>query len=312
MQCCQESTVQPFRHSPLQRVFGIEHRLPADLTSYDVYAPDTVYDLASTDASFEDSRQIREAAMKAHAEVSIRDRIQDSVLARPCFQTVLRTDDVIMVWKTNPPSKRGRWVGPGVCIGTHRGSVWVTFSNALRHCPSGLVQNRNAQLVQRTPTHHVAENDFGTIRRLNLKKIHTKCFVEAKDPRQRCWKRGFWRMPFGCTCWTLELSSHVVVNLWSGTTETKSPQEFLLARVPTIVMDILNYLPLARCQRFPDNCFTVATVLIVRGISSVTISSAPLPSGSSSCCSVSIGKEQAMFKSFRSDRHCAARRFCGV
>ena len=28
-----------------------------------------------------------------------------------------------MAWKTNPPSKRGRWVGPGVCIGTHRGGV---------------------------------------------------------------------------------------------------------------------------------------------------------------------------------------------
>ena len=45
--------------------------------------------------------------MKAHAEVSIRDRVEDSVRARPRTQTVLRADDVIMVWKTNPPSKRG-------------------------------------------------------------------------------------------------------------------------------------------------------------------------------------------------------------
>ena len=89
------------------------------------------------------------------------------------------------------------------------------------------------------PTHHVAENNFGTVWRLDLKKVQTKCFVEAKSPRQRCWKSGFWRMTFGCTCWTLELSSHIVKNLWSGTTETKSPQELLLARVPTIVMDIL-------------------------------------------------------------------------
>ena len=62
MQCCQESTVQPFR-----------------LLS----SPASVYDLAATDASFEESRQIREAAMKAHAEVSIRDLIEDSVRARP-------------------------------------------------------------------------------------------------------------------------------------------------------------------------------------------------------------------------------------
>ena len=108
-------------YSPLQRVFGIGHRLPADLTSDDVCAPDP----AATDASFEESRQIREAAMKAHAEVPIRDRIEDSVRARPRTQTVLRADDVIMVWKTDLPSKRGQWVGLGVCIGTHRGCVWV-------------------------------------------------------------------------------------------------------------------------------------------------------------------------------------------
>ena len=83
--------------SPLQRVFGIGHRLPADLTSDDVYAPDPVSDLAATDASFEEFRQVREAAMKAHAEVSFRDRIEDFVRARPRTQTVLRADDVIMV-----------------------------------------------------------------------------------------------------------------------------------------------------------------------------------------------------------------------
>ena len=68
-------------YSPLQRVFGIGHRLPADLTSDDMYGPDPIYDLAATDASFEESRQIREAAMKAHAVVSTRDRIEDSVRA---------------------------------------------------------------------------------------------------------------------------------------------------------------------------------------------------------------------------------------
>ena len=84
-----------------------------------------------------------------------------------------------------------------------------SFSNALRHRPGSLVQYRNAQLVQRAPTHHVAENDFGIIRRLNLKKVHTKCFVEAKGPRQRCWKPRF----LEDALWTHELSSHVVENL---------------------------------------------------------------------------------------------------
>ena len=121
-------------YSPLQRLFGIGHRLPADLTSDDVYAPDAIYDLAATETSFEKSRQIRETAMKAHAEVSIRARIEGAVRARPRIQTVLRADDVIMLWMTNPPSKRGRWVGPGVCIGTHRGSVWVNMRGSLWKC----------------------------------------------------------------------------------------------------------------------------------------------------------------------------------
>ena len=118
-------------YSPLQRVFGIGPRLLVDPTSDDIHAPDPIYNLAATDTSFELSRQIREAAMKAHAEVSIRDRIEDAVRARPRTHMVLRADDVIMVWKTNPPSKRGRWVGSGVCIGTHRGSVWVNMRGSL-------------------------------------------------------------------------------------------------------------------------------------------------------------------------------------
>ena len=35
--------------------------------------------------------------------------------------------------------------------------------NTLCHSFCSLIHNRNAQLVQRTPTHHVAENDFGTV-----------------------------------------------------------------------------------------------------------------------------------------------------
>ena len=102
-----------------------------ELAVDDVYAPDAIYDLAASDASFEESRRIREAALKAHAMVSIRDRIEDAVRARPRVQTPLRADDVVMVWKTNPPSKRGKWVGPGVCIGSHKGNLWVNMRGSL-------------------------------------------------------------------------------------------------------------------------------------------------------------------------------------
>ena len=84
----------------MQTVFGIGHRLLADLISDDV---------AAADSSFEESRLTREDAMEAHSEMYIRDRIESVVRAHPRTQRVLRADDVIIVWKTNPPSKRGLW-----------------------------------------------------------------------------------------------------------------------------------------------------------------------------------------------------------
>ena len=44
-------------YSPLQRVFGLGHRLPADLTSDDPYVPDVIHDLSASDASVEESRE---------------------------------------------------------------------------------------------------------------------------------------------------------------------------------------------------------------------------------------------------------------
>ena len=114
IQCCQESTVPTVQ--ALSSPTSVRDRTPSSRGLDDFHAPDTVYDLAATDASFEESRQIREATMKAHAEVSIRDRIEDSVRARPRTQIVLRAEDIIMVWNTNPPSKRGRWVGRSCVI----------------------------------------------------------------------------------------------------------------------------------------------------------------------------------------------------
>ena len=149
--------------TPLQRVFGFGHRLPADLTSDDVYSQDPIYDLAATDACFEESRQIREAAMKADAEVFIRDRIEDSVRARPRTHTVVRAGGVIMVWKTNPPSKRG-W--PVVCIGTHRGSVWVGMRGSLWKCShlqcklATTEESRDLEIQNKLPDDMKAELSF--------------------------------------------------------------------------------------------------------------------------------------------------------
>ena len=93
----------------------------------------TICDLAATDASFEESRQNREAAMNAHAEVSIRDRIGDSVRARPRTQTILLTTSL---WCGR--RNRHRNVAGGLdqecAFGTHRGSVWVNMRGSLWKC----------------------------------------------------------------------------------------------------------------------------------------------------------------------------------
>ena len=97
--------------SPLQRVFGVTHRLPAELTSDAQYTAEARYDLAANDPRHKQARRIREAAMKAHAELAIRELAQDAGCARPRAQTHLRADVVVMVWRTLLPSRRGRWVG---------------------------------------------------------------------------------------------------------------------------------------------------------------------------------------------------------
>ena len=62
-------------------MFGIGHRLPADLTSDDAYVPDVINSVTAHDASMDEGRQIRLAAMQAHSEVSIRDRVDEAVRA---------------------------------------------------------------------------------------------------------------------------------------------------------------------------------------------------------------------------------------
>ena len=64
-------------------------------------------------------RQIRLAAMQAHSEVSIRDRVDEAVRARYRIKTDFRPDDVVNVWRISKSAKKGKWVGPGACIGIH-------------------------------------------------------------------------------------------------------------------------------------------------------------------------------------------------
>ena len=124
-------------YSPIQRVFGSAHRLPGDLLSDDHCDSQIFRDLASADPSFEEGRLIREAACKAHASVSIRDRFDEAVQARwrkPA--EAFKPDDVIMVWRIPNPTKGGKWVGPGVVIQNHHGTVWTSMRGSLWKCTS--------------------------------------------------------------------------------------------------------------------------------------------------------------------------------
>ena len=124
-------------YSPLQRVFGTAHRLPGDLLSDDHTEPSVYRDLACVHPSFEEARQIREAACKAHAAVSIRDRFDEAVQARwrrPA-ETFMQ-DDIVMVWRIPVPSKGGKIAGPGVVVLDAHGTVWVSMHGSLWKCTS--------------------------------------------------------------------------------------------------------------------------------------------------------------------------------
>jgi hypothetical protein len=121
-------------YSPLQRVFGMGHRLPGELCSDDPYTRHAVDELLHLDAFMEESRRIREAAARAHVATSFHDRIQEASRARHRTSVEYRSDDVVMVWKRSPLGKRGRWVGPGVVISVHHSSVWVNMPGQLWTC----------------------------------------------------------------------------------------------------------------------------------------------------------------------------------
>ena len=122
-------------YSPIQRVFGTAHRLPGDLCSDDHTVPSVYRDLACVDPSFEESRLIREAACKAHASVSIRDRFDEAVQAR--WRKPAETfsqDDIVMVWRIPNPVKGGKFVGLGVVVLSAHGTVWVSMRGSLWKC----------------------------------------------------------------------------------------------------------------------------------------------------------------------------------
>eukprot|EP00974_Lingulodinium_polyedra_P030287 2915425-Lingulodinium_polyedra.AAC.1 len=59
------------------------HCLPGNLTSDDPYEPDAIPGTGAGDAEMERTQKVREAAVQAHAIVSIRDRVDESLRARP-------------------------------------------------------------------------------------------------------------------------------------------------------------------------------------------------------------------------------------
>ena len=78
---------------------------------------------------------MREASGKAHASITIKDRLDEAVQAR--WRKPLepfKPDDIIMVWRVPVPCKGGKWVGPGVVIQTHHSIVWTSMHGSLWKC----------------------------------------------------------------------------------------------------------------------------------------------------------------------------------
>ena len=115
-------------------IFGIGHRLPADLTSNDTYVPHVVQSLSAHDTSIEEAKQIRIASMQVFSEVSIRDRIVEAVGARYRTKTDFRPDDVVNVWRSSTLAEKGKCIDPRVCIGTNKGSLWLNMKGCLWKC----------------------------------------------------------------------------------------------------------------------------------------------------------------------------------
>ena len=117
--------------SPMQRVFGMSHRLPSSLLSDDVIDP--VYCFDSPNHDFHRSEQLRRMAVRAFARLDCRERLGKALRARHRTVENVTEGQLVYVYR-QPKVGRGWYVGPGVVILPTSGGAWVNMKGSLWRC----------------------------------------------------------------------------------------------------------------------------------------------------------------------------------
>ena len=125
-----------------QRVFGSALRLPGCLLSDDPVDGLAVNEDPTTD--FHRTAEIRSAAQRAFFKNRDAQAVHRAVnsRSRALEKQILRTGDIVYVWRNKIGREVKGWIGPGVVVAMNdtQSSVWVTIRGALVKCNSDRVR----------------------------------------------------------------------------------------------------------------------------------------------------------------------------
>ena len=118
-------------YSPLQRVFGTNHRLPNSILSDDAIDPSLLCDNPVADC--QRAEELRVAATRAWAALDSRNRLHKSLRARHRTTHNFTEGMLVFVWR-QPRVGQGKWIGPGLVIIPTAGGCWVNMRGSLWRC----------------------------------------------------------------------------------------------------------------------------------------------------------------------------------
>ena len=114
--------------SPMQRVFGFNHRLPNSLVSDDSIDP--MYLSENPIDDFRRAEELRQAATRAWAALDSRARLLRALRARHRTPQSFTEGQLVFVWR-QPKVAAGRWHGPGVIVLPTAGGAWINMRGSL-------------------------------------------------------------------------------------------------------------------------------------------------------------------------------------
>ena len=138
--------------SPMQRVFGVSHRLPGTLLSDDPIDPQLLADNSLTD--YRRSEELRIAATRSWAALDNRSRMLKVLRARHRTPQNFTDGQLVFVWRQGRVGA-GRWFGPGVIVLNTQGGAWINMRGSLWRVSHEQMrsatqeESRGAELVNR-------------------------------------------------------------------------------------------------------------------------------------------------------------------